>query len=218
MIDLSQDITLLQGDCLELMKQLPDGCVDAVVTDPPYGIAHLTKHGGRDKICKSTPYRPILNDNKPFDPAPFLNYPIVCLWGANWYSSRLPNRGSWLVWDKRDGGASNDFSDCEMAWTNQGNVARLFHHKWRGMIRASEKGEARLHSTQKPIQLMIWCFNVLQIPQSATILDPFMGSGTTGIACIRTGRKFIGMELDPHYFEIASKRIKDEQQQLKLIA
>lgn len=204
------------GDCLELMKHIPDGSIDAVITDPPYGIAHLNKFGSRGNLYKATPYKLIINDDKPFDPSPFLEFPKVCLWGANWYADKLPNRGSWLVWDKRVGGASDNFSDGEMAWTNYGNVMRIFRHKWRGFIRDSELDEPRLHSTQKPIALMKWCMDILKIPKGATVLDPFIGSGTTAVACIQTGRNFIGFEIDPDYCAIANRRIKEAQAQCKL--
>lgn len=202
-------VKLYHSDCLELIPKLET--IDAVITDPPYGIAELNKFGTRGNLSSATPYKPIFGDDRPFDPTPFLEYPITCLWGANWYADKLPPRGSWIVWDKREGGTPDNFSDCEMAWTNQGNVARIFRHKWRGFIRASERGEPRLHSTQKPVALMQWCMDTLKIPIKATILDPFMGSGTTGVACVQTGRRFIGIEIDEHYCEIAAKRIAAAQ-------
>lgn len=94
-----------------------------------------------------------------------------------------------------------------MAWTNKKGVARVFRHQWDGMMRASERGVARVHPTQKPVELMKWCLQ--QIPDAKAILDPYMGSGTTGVASVIMGRQFIGIELDPGYFDVACKRIME---------
>jgi site-specific DNA-methyltransferase (adenine-specific)/modification methylase len=209
-------VSLHLGDCLEVMRTLPDGCVDAVVTDPPYGMGQLNRFGSRDKAAAALPYTPIIGDDRLFDPSPFLQYPIVILFGANWYADKLPASGGWLVWDKKDGGRSDNFSDGEMAWVKGSNVVRIIHHKWRGMIRASEQHEPRVHITQKPVWIMKWILREYTRPGD-TILDPFMGSGTTGVACVKTGRNFIGVEIDPHYFAIAQKRIEQAQMQLPLL-
>ena len=204
---------VIQGDCLEVLKSLPDGCVDAVVTDPPYGMALNTsyKSRGRSKLAECNDFPPVHGDDKPFDPSPWLDFPIVCLFGANYYSDKLPARSKWLVWDKREGSGINDGADIEMAWTKcrRGTVPRLFHHKWNGIIKASERDQRRVHPTQKPVALMEWVFEQLGVPLGATILDPFCGSGTTGVACVKTGRRFIGIEIDPGYCEIARKRISE---------
>ena len=132
---------------------------------------------------------------------------VVVLWGANHYADKLPGQSKWLVWDKRKGFTRNDFADCEMAWTNKGGVARLINHYWNGMMRDSEKGVERVHPTQKPIAVMEWAIKETT-DDNHTILDPFMGSGTTGVACVKLGRKFIGIEIEPKYFDIACKRIE----------
>ena len=204
------------GDCLELMKQIPDGSIDAVITDPPYGMKQNTQGGKRGNLCDAMPRIAVVGDDKPFEPSPWLQFPIVCLFGANHYADKLPASAGWLIWDKRDGGNSDGFSDAELAWTNTLNSARLYHHKWRGMIKASERDERRVHPTQKPIALMKWCMDILKIPKGATVLDPFLGSGTTAVACIQTGRNFIGFEIDPDYCAIAERRIKEAQAQCKL--
>lgn len=198
---------LYLGDCKDILPKLIG--IDAIVGDPPYGIADLNKFGSRDKAASAMTYKPIVGDDEPFDPKHLLIYPVISLWGANWYASRLPDSGAWLIWDKKDGGTSDDFSDVEMAWTNVGNTARLFHHKWRGMIRASEQNEPRVHSTQKPVAVMKWNIEQLGLKSDATICDPYMGSGTTGIAALQLGYNFIGIELDPGYFAIAQRRIED---------
>ncbi len=202
------DFTLYNADCLDVLKTLGDGSVDAVVTDPPYGIGY--SHGAKSGVlAKTTQFvgRKVIGDNKPFNPAPWLAYRHLILWGANHYADELPARSRWLIWDKRDGVNSNDQADCEMAWTNDTRPARLFHHRWMGMLKASERGIPRVHQTQKPVALMEWCLSFL--PEGCTVLDPFMGSGTTGVACMNTGRNFIGIEIDPGYHAIAKRRIEE---------
>lgn len=207
--------TLYLGDCLDILPTL--GKVDAVVTDPPYGIGY--SHGvwgGCLAGATRFDHHPITGDSEPFDPAPFLGYGQVVMFGGNHYADRLPPSPCWLVWDKRDGIGSNDQADCEMAWTNFDRPARLKRHLWNGMLKASERGEPRVHPTQKPIEVMAWCVGL--VDSGATVLDPFMGSGTTGVACARTGRDFIGIEIGPGYFEIAVKRIKAALAQPSLFA
>ena len=207
--------TLYLGDCLEILPTLPK--VDAVITDPPYGIGY--SHGvGGGKLARSTQFdhHPIVNDDRPFDPAPWLTFAKVILWGANHYASRLPDSPSWLTWDKRDGICSNDQADCEHAWSNLGGPARIKRHLWNGMLKDSERGITRVHPTQKPIAVMTWCIEQAGMPE--TILDPYMGSGTTGVACINLGRKFIGIEIEPKYFDIAVERITNAQRQERMFA
>ena len=207
------EYTLHRGDCLQIMPTL--GKVDAVITDPPYGMGNLNKFGTRDNAAAATAYHPIIGDNKPFDPSPFVDLaPVVVLFGANWYADKLPASGGWIVWDKKDGGCSDHFSDGEMAWVKGSNVVRIIHHKWRGMIKASEQNERRLHITQKPVWVMQWIIEQYTHPGDL-VLDAYMGSGTTGVACIRSGRRFIGIELDPHYFAIAERRIADAARQAR---
>lgn len=213
--------TLYLWDCLKILKTLSD--VDAVISDPPYGIGF--SHGGNDRsgIGKgrySTKFNgvKIIGDSSEFDPNPILELgkPTI-LFGANHFANSLPSSPCWLLWDKRcASGHCNDFADCEMAWTNLGGVARVFRHHWDGMMRASETGEPRVHPTQKPVVLMEWCMDRANISEGETVLDPFMGSGTTGVACVRTGRKFIGIELDPTHFKTACERIQRELDQFVL--
>lgn len=200
---------LILGDCLEVMPLI--GRVDAVVTDPPYGIAYA-HGGGGGKLARSTTlaHMPIIGDDAPFDPSPWIGQPAI-LWGGNHFADKLPPTQSWLTWDKRCADYSNDQADCEMAWTNLGFPARMFRHVWNGMLRGSESKVARVHPTQKPVALMEWCLGFL--PNAKTILDPFMGSGTTLVACQRLGRQGIGIELDPDYFAIACKRVDEATRQ-----
>ena len=199
------DAKLLCGDYRDILPMLE---ADAVVTDPPYGIGYA-HGGGGGKLARSTAFahEAIVGDDQPFDPSDFLRFPTVVLWGANHFAERLPSSAGWLIWDKRDGVCSNDQADCEIAWTNKPSPARLMRHLWNGMLKASERGESRFHPTQKPVAVMEWCLK--QATQVGDlVLDPFMGSGTTGVACAKLGRKFIGIEIEPKYFEIACRRIE----------
>lgn len=209
---LAEGVELYLGDCLEILPTLVRA--DALVSDPPYGIAFA--HGGNDRSGigggrYATKFAgvSIVGDSAPFDPAPLLSLAdTVILWGGNHFANALPPSASWFVWDKRAASHhTNDFADCEMAWTNRKGVARVFRHQWDGMMKASERGEPRCHPTQKPVELMRWCLQ--QVPDAKTIIDPYMGSGTTGVAAVRGGLKFIGIEIDPGYFEVACKRIAE---------
>lgn len=206
-------VTLYRGDCLEILPTLEG--VDAVVTDPPYGINHPCNYQsrGRGKLAACNDYPDVHGDSRPFDPTPLLslNVPTV-LWGGNHYADKLPASGGWLVWDK-ERPDTLDQSTCELAWTNCVKGVRRFRHLWNGMMRASEHGE-NYHATQKPVALMAWVLGLSWVPDG-TVFDPFMGSGTTGVACAKLGRKFIGCEIEPSYFDIACKRIEAEVAQGK---
>lgn len=204
--------TLYLGDCREILPTL--GRVDAVVTDPPYGIGFLKGAGGKGLQAKTRPLRDaVIGDDAPFDPTPFLDFPEVLMWGADHFSTRLPH-GRWLAWNKLGKMESFDsFSDVEFAWLNRIGAARIFNHMWKGLCQASEKDTVRHHATVKPVALMEWCLGFIK---GQTILDPFMGSGTTGVACARLGRSFIGIEIDPKYFDIALRRIEQAQRQSDL--
>lgn len=207
---LSEGVELWLGDCLEVLPTL--GRFDAVVTDPPYGIAFVHGDGGMGigagKYRSRLNNLPIAGDDKPFDPVPLLPLAgVVILWGANHYADRLPPSPAWLIWDKRAASQhTNDFADCELAWSSRKAVARVFRHQWDGMMKASERGVERVHPTQKPVELMKWCLE--QIPDCLSICDPYCGSASTGVAAVKLGRKFTGIEIDPGYFDIACRRIE----------
>lgn len=212
------DVTLYLGDCREILPSL--GKVDAVVTDPPYGIGYKPGGGGRFTAPHGHSYNvgkrswgenAVRGDEVEFDPRPLLQLSADhrILWGANNFANALPNRQGWLFWDKYLDESSLTFAEGEFAWTDLNITARAFRHLWNGVCKDSETGKARIHPTQKPAALMLWCVGLL--PDTATlILDPYMGSGTTGVACVQLGRKFIGIEIEPKYFDIACKRIADE--------
>ena len=196
------DCTLYLGDCLEVMPAL--GKVDAVVTDPPYGIGESgAKSARRSKLAKADLYVQKQWDTQTADNAIDMAVAMAkssIVFGGNYYD--LPPTSCWLVWDKQNTG---DFADCELAWTNLAKAVRRIYWRWNGMIRKGN--DVREHPTQKPVGVMEWCIN--HLPDNAeTILDPFMGSGTTLVACAKLGRKGIGIELDPDYFEIACKRVQ----------
>ena len=215
------DATLYLGDCRGVLPTL--GRVDAVCTDPPYGIGFQYSGGGKSKLHtgyrngtdKPNARQPFAGDDAPFDPADWLAWPCI-LWGANHYARRLPEGGRWLAWNKLgDLEPWDSFSDVEIAWCSSPGNDRIFSHLWKGLCQKGA-GTKRDHPTQKPVELMEWCLGFL--PNAQTILDPFMGSGTTGVACARLGRKFIGIELEPRYFDIACRRIEAAHRQPRLFA
>jgi len=209
------DCTLYLGDCLEIMPTL--GKVDAVVTDPPYGIniGRAGRIGGAGIVL---PKDYGISDWD-LEGLTVLQWRMMkqvvsqwIVWGGNHLAEILGKSDGMLVWDKKcQNGWDNNFSDAEVAWTNTISNTRVFRHLWMGALRKSERGtNIRQHPTQKPIALMGWCLGFIK---GDTILDPFMGSGTTGVACVNLGRKFIGIEIEPKYFDIACKRIAQAERQ-----
>lgn len=192
------DATLYCGDCLEILPTL--GKVDAVITDPPYGIG-IAKNPVRQK------HERMNWDNMPAGAdvleACISAAPVQIIWGGNYFD--LPPTQCFLIWDKVQ---PENFSlaMCEYAWTNMKGPAKLFKRH----VVSYEKS----HPTQKPIELMEWCIARAGSPE--TILDPFMGSGTTGVACMNLGRKFIGIEIERRYFDIACERIQAAHNQGRL--
>jgi|SRR5579864_149583 len=206
---LADGVTLYLGDCREILPGL--GRVDAVVTDPPYGIGENAKRvASRGKLAAPVDYGQFDWDQEPMDAVQLELIRIKSrhqiIFGGNYFP--LPPATCWLVWDKLNG--DNDFADCELAWTNLPRAVRRIQWRWNGMIRA-ESG-TREHPTQKPREVMKWCIEHLP-SGSKTILDPFMGSGTTGVAAVKLGRKFIGIEIHEPYFDIACRRISEALRQ-----
>lgn len=198
------DCILFNADCLAVLPTL--GKVDAVVTDPPYGIdENDRKIASRGKLAAPKDYGAVQWDKRP---ASLLHIEAMraasrhqIIFGGNYFEGLGPT-SCWLIWDKQNG--DNDFADCEMAWTNLRKAVRRVYWRWNGMIRKGD--DVREHPTQKPVGVMEWCLT--HIPDAKTILDPFMGSGTTGVACAKQGRSFIGIEIDEGYFDIACERIR----------
>jgi site-specific DNA-methyltransferase (adenine-specific) len=203
---IAEGVTLYLGDCREILPTL-DG-VDAVVSDPPYGIKFVGPSMGSHSYGKATKAK-IIGDEKTFDPHHLLQWPCV-LFGADHYSDRLPSGGIFHIWDKNCGRAGADsFSDAEIFWTSWARKRELFRYLWKG-FQQEGAGVRRDHPTQKPEPLMKFC---IELTNGGVILDPYMGSGTTGVAAVKLGRKFIGIEIEPKYFDIACKRISDALKQ-----
>ena len=197
-------VRLILGDCRDVLPTL--GKVDAVVTDPPYGIAATWKGGFSAKHGwgNAKDQGELRNswDQEPPDPTLLIGLiersAEIVLWGGNYFD--LPTSRGWLVWNKPERGFT--LAEAELAWTNIDTVIRVFD--------GVRSDPGREHPTQKPIALMKWCVQRLN---GRTILDPFMGSGTTGVAAVKLGRKFIGIELHEPYFDIAVRRISDALKQ-----
>ncbi len=212
---------LLLGDCLAVMPLL--GRFDAVVTDPPFGINRDKGFGAggsagwggfyakREGVKR---YRGAWDTERP--PEAFFATALAMsgraiIWGGQFFADLLPPQGKWLWWDKCQ--TMPSFGDGEMAWTNlSGDAPKKFIYSNNGLM-AKEKN--RVHPTQKPVALMEWCLGFL--PDAKTILDPFMGSGTTLVACQRMGRSGTGIELDSDYFEIACRRVDEAARQPDLL-
>jgi site-specific DNA-methyltransferase (adenine-specific) len=202
---------LILGDCLAVMPLL--GKVDAVVTDPPYGIGYVHSGKTNGKWHRSNT-KPIINDDRDFDPAPFLDFPEVLMWGADHFRTRLPAGGRMLAWNKLGDlpDMGDSFGNVEFAWHSRKGKADIVSCTWKGIIRvgSGEQGGARHHPSQKPLVVMDWCIKQVS---GHIILDPFMGSGTTLVACQKMGRAGIGIEIDPDYFAIACKRVDEAARQ-----
>jgi DNA modification methylase len=199
------DATLYLGDCQDILPTLPK--VDAVITDPPYGMRRdgkpksTSRHGGHKGYeflgwDDGTPPRKVFE-------AIFELSNVQVIWGGNFFTQYLPPSMGWLFWDK---GQRISQSDGELAFTNIQKALRVFT-----LNRAAIAQDGAVHPTQKPLALIKWCIEQAGHPQ--TILDPFMGSGTTGVAAVQMGRKFIGIEREPSYFDIACERIENAYKQ-----
>jgi DNA modification methylase len=200
------NVNLIHGDCLEVMRIISDKSIDLCLTDPPYGIdvGSMDMGKGKKKTFfesfewdKSAPNQQLINELLRIS-----KYQII--WGGNYFV--LPPSGCWLSWDKMQKFSGADF---ELAWTNMSKPSKVFRMS---RIEAYARMNKQ-HPTQKPLALMEWCLNFL--PEIQTVIDPFMGSGTTGVACKNLGRKFLGIEKEQKYFDIACKRIENAYRQEK---
>lgn len=221
-----EDITnrIINGDCMDILKELPDKCVDLILTDPPYGI-------GYDKLCSKMSntyqgngvamrgnYRKTDWDNKTPDKEIFDEILRVSknqiIFGGNYIANMLPNSKCWLVWNKLNG--TNNWADCELAWTSFNSPVKKYDFLWNGMLQQDMKNkEQRIHPTQKPVDLIGQILRDYS-KEGDLILDCFSGSGTTAIACHRFNRRFVCIEKDKEYFEASVKRLEDERKQLNL--
>ena len=206
---------LWHGDCAEVLPLLPK--LDLILTDPPYGIDYSPnfKKWNGDKSGWSK----IRGDTEKFCPQNLLDKGShVIIWGSNYFSDLLPI-GGWMTWDKRCSNRLDAMigNPCEFAWNSFGvqAVARILHGGVVNADSASGNNAPRVHPTQKPVRLMEWC--ITHAPGSpSTVCDPYMGSGSTGVAALRMGRRFIGVECDRRYFDVACERIENEQRQCRM--
>lgn len=197
---------LFLADCLPKLRDMKSASVDLLLTDPPYGIGHGAQRHGSSIFRIFSP--------KQWDKAP---PPTECfehmlriarrhvIWGGNYFAHMLPPSNGWLVWHKNAGLPSLQYSDCEMAWTSCDAKAKVFNCRHRGAAKDS-KETLVAHPTQKPLEVIKWCLELYSKPGDL-VLDPFMGSGTTGVACALLGRRFIGIDRDPEYLTMAKRRI-----------
>jgi site-specific DNA-methyltransferase (adenine-specific) len=203
---------LILGNSLAVLPHLR-GRYQAIISDPPYGIKYDPSGppGSNWKDVKG-----IVGDDEPFDPCPLLAWAVpTVLFGANNFASKLPDSRGWFVWDKRPGMKSMCFSDCELAWSSIDMPARMIRYTWTGNNRGPERADQHWHPTQKPIEVMRWLIEAATQPGD-TILDPYMGSGTTGVAALQAGRRFIGIEIEERWFLNAERRLRRELAQGKL--
>lgn len=213
----SENVKLYLGDSADFVSQFDE--LDVLVTDPPYGISYQHSggmrnnwRGKRGKYFGRVPTVPIIGDDKPFDPSKLVEFfPNAIIWGADHVLSGLPDGGSLLCWDKRDEtGPDDSFTDAEFAWCSRKVKRNVFRYLWKGLccVKTGEDNGRRQHPTQKPIALMLWCLS--HFPAGHRVVDLYMGSGTTGVACVRTGRPFVGFEIDSKHFVTAVRRIEAE--------
>ena len=216
-------IVIYHGDCRDVLPFLQK--VDLLLTDPPYGtntavdsarFSGGTKTFGR---CAVAERLPIVGDSEFFDPSHLLKFKRAIIFGANNFAAQLPPSNGWLVWDKRVGLEEMDgwpLGEAELAWTNVTGAVRMFRNRWMGVVRDTEQGDY-FHPTQKPLALMRWAIRQWS-KAGETVLDPYMGSGTTLRAAKDLQRKAIGIEIEERYCEIAANRLRQEVLQFEASA
>ena len=201
-----------------------------VASGRPYAVLDKRRKvaGGFHSVGVATQFPDTIHGDSPdapFDVLALLPYSDrVLLWGAHKFAHKLP-QGRWLAWDKVPTGKVRDQGDGEMAWTNVCPTAatRFFRLLWDGICVGSPArhevtaGQSRVHPTQKPQALMAWCLQFVEAPDGGIILDPCMGAGSTGLAALDAGYRFIGIEIEPFYFDIACRRIEDAQRQQRIL-
>jgi DNA modification methylase len=197
-------VTIYHGDCRDIFRGLPT--VDLVLTDPPYGIGWNPRINHKDSPWRDNE-RPLIKQ--------FLTGRYHCIWGGNYFSDQLTVSESWFIWIKRPDGFNFDndgrsYSTCEMCWSDFGGKPRIRHQCWDGGMRAGDESNRHFnHPAQKPVEVMAWCIGACP-NDPRTVLDPFMGSGTTLRAAKDLGRKAIGIEIEERYCEIAARRMEQE--------
>jgi len=205
---------IYHADAMSLIPELMQLKPTAIVTDPPYGIGY-----------EASRYRGALHsgiltgDAEEFDPAPWLTFGVpTILWGGNNFANRLPV-GGWLCWDKRLSEKADRMlgSPFELAWCSLRKKFKMLRCQHGGAVNADGHGIKRVHPTQKPIRALEWCLSdVLRLKPDSLVLDPYAGSGTTGVACVRAGHRFIGIEIEEEHCKSAAERLERELSQLSL--
>lgn len=210
---------IILGDCLEELRKLPDNCIDVVITDPPYGLGmdalsyhRRNKRYGNAKAFTTdygnTNWDTSIPSQEIFDEIRRISKHQI-IFGGNFFATSLPPSRCWLTWDKRtDDKYNNNFADCELIYTSFNKPSRMIRFLWNGMIQGDMKNkEKRYHPTQRPQVVMRWIIEKYTHPNDL-ILDPFAGSGSTLLACKNLGRRYIGIENESRYVEIARARLE----------
>lgn len=216
---------LYNVDCMQGMREFPDKYFDLAIVDPPYGIDVFSQNHMSDSKrygnAKAAPrnYKYKKWDNEPPPAEYFTELMRVSknqiIWGANHFISRIPfDSPCWIVWDKDNG--TNDFADCELAWTSFKTAVRRYKYRWSGMLQENmRQKEVRIHPTQKPAALYAWLLGKYAKP-GEIILDTHVGSASSLVACHRCGFRFVGFEIDPEYYKAANERLYAEMAQMSL--
>ena len=224
-IEIGDWCTLYHTDSVEIVDALRAMNPDAVIMDPPYGIdfvrinrkAGTSVKDGRGDVIRRYPRKvnpadTVVGDDAGVDISPWLSFPQALLWGADHMREQLPQGGRFLAWDKLEGMPPCDgFSDVEFAWHSAAGSTSIISHMWKGFKTRKDGGEhpraERDHPMQKPIRVMEWCIEQCRLDPGALILDPYMGSGTTAIAAFKRKMRFVGVEIDRRWFDVAVERI-----------
>lgn len=214
---------IINADCLDILKELPDKCIDLVLTDPPYGIGMAKNTNIVSRNAKAGFYQKELHTKKQWDdnrPPKFIFEEFLrvsknqIIWGGNYFTNALfPSRG-WIVWDKKEHETQGkNFADCELAWTSFDCNVKKYTFGWIGLDYINNrKDDIKIHPTQKPLPLFQWCLNNYS-KEGDLILDCFSGSGTTAVACHNLKRRFICIEKDPEYWKASVERLERVQAQ-----
>lgn len=208
---MTESARVILGDCLDVLPSLAGEPVACIITDPPYGIDFRKGPSGnvvagRESARRITKWTH--GDDRPFDPNPWLKWPCV-FFGADHFSDRLPAGGSWHVWDKRAYSTLDDsFADLEFIWSSMPGKSEIIEHLWKGVLQASEKGRPKYHVNQKPVRVMRHLVERFTKPGDL-VVDPYAGSGSTLLACVKSGRRAIGIDIDPENVATARRRLAE---------
>jgi DNA modification methylase len=212
------NVELYLGDCLDVMRKMDDKSIDVIITDPPYGIKRDKGTGGDGRFNGRVVKRRVYDDNwdqsrpgKEYFGEMLRIARVVLIFVGNYFADLLPRGSHWVVWDKLQTAPS--FSDCELIWTNvPRNNVKMIRREFNGLFGRENE---RYHPTQKPLKVLTWLVDHYSEP-GMTIFDPFMGSGSTGVAAVMAGRNFIGVELLKKYYDIARMRIERARAQVPM--